>query len=215
MDKMNNDPSIEESRIGSSEMDKMNKNHSIEESRTGYSGYFPEDLPLRPDPQPAAPWSQFMRGFWTFSLSSYSIIHTPDGAARLRHIVMITILLLRSAMSALSILSAIIKWKVADIVIDSLLAVLGLWFTATCLAIIGDAKGDNRIKGVVVKRWYLDAFLGVCVLIHAGLIVAWFFGLSGWGLELTSIGMWLAILGVAWIAGWQPELPTYQRTWVT
>jgi len=45
--------------------------------------------------------------------------------------------------------------------------------------------------------------------------VAWFFGLSGWGLELTSIAMWLAILGVAWIVGWQPELPTYQTTWAS
>jgi hypothetical protein len=63
-------------------------------------------------------------------------------------------------------------------------------------------------------RWHLDAFLGACVLVHAGLIVAWFFGLSGWGLELTLIAMWLAILGVAWIAGWQPDLSAYERSWV-
>lgn len=45
--------------------------------------------------------------------------------------------------------------------------------------------------------------------------MAWFFGLSGWGLELTGIGMWLAILGVAWVAGWEPTFPAYQRVWVT
>jgi len=131
-------------------MDNINKNLSIEETRTGHSGYFPEDLPMRPDAPPVAPWSKFMRSFWTFSLSSYSIIHTPDGAARMRHIAMVTILLLRTGMSALSILSAVIKGNIANIVIYSLLAVLGLWFTATCLAIIGDAKGDNRVKGIIV-----------------------------------------------------------------
>ncbi|KAF2683241.1 hypothetical protein K458DRAFT_487958 [Lentithecium fluviatile CBS 122367] len=199
------------------QMDGMDKTKSIEESSIGYSGHFPEDLPMRPGPPPAAkaPWRQRLRSFFTFSLSSYSIIHTTDGAARWRHISMVTIILLRTGMSALSILSAVIKGSIVGIVIYSLLAALSFWFTATCLAIIGDAEGDKQLKGIVVKRWHFDAFLGACVLIHAGLIVLFFFGLSGWGLELTSIGMWLAILGVAWIAGWQPELPTYQRRWVT
>ncbi|KAE9376140.1 hypothetical protein N431DRAFT_464190 [Stipitochalara longipes BDJ] len=204
----------------------MDQTRSIEELRPGHSSYFPEDLPMRTAPPPraaaaetttteAASFRQRMRRFWTFSLSSYSIIHTPDGAARVRHIAMVTILVLRTAMSGLSIFAVVIKGNIGGIVIYSLLAVLTFWFTATCLAIIGDAKGDRQIKGVVVKRWYLDAFLGSCVLIHAGLIVAFFFGLSGWGLELTSIGMWLAILGVAWIVGWQPELPTYRTTWAS
>lgn len=63
---------------------------------------------------------------------------------------MFTILLLRSGMSALSILSAVIKGSIAGIIVYSLLAVLGLWFTATCLAIIGDAQGDKHIKSIVV-----------------------------------------------------------------
>jgi hypothetical protein len=157
---------------------------------------------------------------------------------------MVIILVLRTAMSVLSILSVVIKGNIGGIVLYSLLALLTFWFTATCLAIIGDAEGDKRIKGVVVvghihflhtntdafagpypfvpshanaylrqKRWHLDTFVGSCVLIHIGLIVAWFFGLTGWGLELTSIGMWLAILAVAWVAGWQPDLPTYRTSW--
>jgi hypothetical protein len=165
MDKMNNNQIVEESTTTYSghlpkvlpmrQMDSMDKTRSIEECRPVRSGYFPEDLPMRsaPPPAEAEPWRQRMRGFWTFSLSSYSIIHTPDGAARVRHIAMATILLLRTAMSALSILSVVIKGNIPGIVIYSLLAVLSFWFTATCLAIIGDAEGDKHVKGVVVVSY--------------------------------------------------------------
>jgi hypothetical protein len=165
MDKMNNSQIVEESTTTSSghlpkvlsmrQMDSMDKTRSIEECRPVHSGYFPEDLPMRSTPPPAEaePWRQRMRGFWTFSLSSYSIIHTPDGAARVRHIAMATILLLRTAMSALSILSVVIKGNIPGIVIYSLLAVLSFWFTATCLAIIGDAEGDKQVKGIAVVSY--------------------------------------------------------------
>jgi hypothetical protein len=69
---------------------------------------------------------------------------------RMRHIAMITILLLRAAMSGLSILSATIKKNVAGIIVYSLLALLSVWFTATCLAIIGDAAGDRRVTGMII-----------------------------------------------------------------
>jgi hypothetical protein len=138
--------------VSTRQVDDAAKIPSIGEVHTGYTGHFPDELPSRPGPAPAAPapWRQRLRGFWTFSLSSYSIIHTPSGAARVRHLAMMTILLLRTAMSALSILSAAIKGNIAGIVIYSLLAILGLWFTATCLAIIGDAEGDKPLKGFMV-----------------------------------------------------------------
>lgn len=117
---------------------------------TGYAGYYPEDLPARPLPTDERPWRQFMKRFWTFSLSSYSVTQTPDGAARIRHICMIIILTLRTASSGLSIFAAITKGKIAETIIYSLLAVLGLWFTATCLAIIGDAPGNTRIRGFLI-----------------------------------------------------------------
>jgi hypothetical protein len=77
----------------------MDKTQSFEESHTGYTGYFPDDLPMRlgTPPAPSAPWKERMRGFWTFSLPLYSIIHMLDGAARVRHIAMITIFLLPTA----------------------------------------------------------------------------------------------------------------------
>jgi hypothetical protein len=92
------------------QMDSIDTTRSIEELRPAHTNNFPEELPRRPAPPAAASsWKQRMRGFWTFSLSSYSIIHTSDGAARVRHIAMIAILALRTAMSALSILSEVIK----------------------------------------------------------------------------------------------------------
>lgn len=137
-------------------MDKTSDHHSMEELRTEYSGSFPQDLPARPGPRPKAPWRLRLRSFFTFSPSSFSFIHTPDGAARVRHIAMIAILVLRTASSVLSIISAVVKKNVAGIVIYSLLAILSLWFTATCLAIIGDAAGDKSVKlAVVVSSIYL------------------------------------------------------------
>jgi hypothetical protein len=150
MDRMDNHQNTEETLMR--QMNSMDKTGSIEESHTAYKGYFPEELPARERPPPAVggTWQQRMKGFWTFSLSSYSIIHTPDRAARIRHIAMITILVLRTAMSGLSILSAVIKGSIAGIVIYSLLAILSMWFTATCLAIIGDAEGDKLLGRLVV-----------------------------------------------------------------
>ncbi|EXJ72737.1 uncharacterized protein A1O5_03884 [Cladophialophora psammophila CBS 110553] len=197
-----------------SERNMTNMDNKPYSEQTVYGGgYFPDELPTRPAPtRAAARWTK-LRGFFTFSPYSYNFIHTPDGQARVRRIVMIVILVLRSAISALSIVSAVINRNVAGIVIYSLLAILSLWFTATCLAIIGNAAGNRNYSGQVIKRWYFDIFLGVCLLIHAGLIVAWCFGLTGWVLEVAGIGMWLAILGVAFIAGWEPK--SYSLVWVT
>jgi hypothetical protein len=58
---------------------------------------------------------------------------------------MIAIVVLRTAMSALSILSAVIKGSIPGIIVYSILAALSTWFTATCLAIIGDAEGEKPL----------------------------------------------------------------------
>ncbi|KIW22000.1 uncharacterized protein PV07_12598 [Cladophialophora immunda] len=138
---------------------RMDNNKTYHEQTVYGGGFFPVDLPTRPTPTPAAARRTRLRGFFTFSPRSYNFIRTPDGQARVRRIVMIVILVLRSAMSALSIISAVIKRNVAGIVIYSLLAILSLWFTATCLAIIGNAA-DNRNPGQVIKHRYFDVFLG-------------------------------------------------------
>lgn len=128
-----------------------NKIYSVETVYGG--GYFPDDLPPRPAHTPAAARWTKLRGFLTFSPSSYNIIHTPDGQARVRRIVMIVILVLGGAMSALNIISAVINGNVVGIVMYSLLAILSFWFTATCLAIIGNAAGNRNYTGqVIVSR---------------------------------------------------------------
>ncbi|KAM0714727.1 hypothetical protein Q7P37_009744 [Cladosporium fusiforme] len=178
----------------------------------------PVDLPPRPT-RGATTGSRrelcLRERFFTISMSSYDIIHTHDGQIWLRHIVMVAILLLRAAMSALCIFSALMQRNVAAIALYGLLTFLSFWFTATCLAVIGDAAGDRGVSGVIIKRWHFDAFLGFCLLVHALLITLFFFGLGGMGLGLTGIALWLLILGVAWIAGWEPSVknPTNRRNW--
>jgi hypothetical protein len=132
----------------------------VEETVLIYGGgHFPDELPPRSGPPPAATtWKERLRGFLTFSPQSFNFFSTPDGQARIRRIVMVTILLLRSAMSALSILSAVANGFVAGIIIYSILAVLSLWFTATCLAIIGDAASNREFVGaVIVSRLHVPS----------------------------------------------------------
>ncbi len=107
-------------------------------------GNFPNALPARPAPtRAAARWTK-LRGFFTFSPKSYDFVRTPDGQARLRRVAMIAILVLRTASSALTVLSAVVHGNVAGIIVYSILAVLSLWFTATCLAIIGNTAADRN-----------------------------------------------------------------------
>jgi hypothetical protein len=130
-------------------MASIDNKRDVEQTIYG-GGHFPDELPARSAPPPAASKWRRLRTFLTFSPSSYNFIHTPDGQARIRRIVMIIILVLRSGMSALSIISAVVNGNVAGIVIYSLLAILSLWFTATCLAIIGDAAGNRNYTGHVI-----------------------------------------------------------------
>ena len=133
----------------SKKMDSISyRNLSFEESCMEDTHHFPENLPKRVGPPPAATPS--WKRFWAFSLSSYSLIHTEDRAVRMRRIAMVAILLLRGAISGLNILSAVIQGSTWRIVVYSLLTVLSMWFTATCLAIIGDAVGDRKVRKLVV-----------------------------------------------------------------
>ena len=124
-----------------------------------HSSTFPQDLPPREQS-----WKQrncpHMRTCWHFKPSSYSLAHCPDKRTWMRRIAMIVILLFRTAMSALSIFSAVRSGNIAAIVIYSILAVLSLWFIAWCLAVIGDAVGERKVLGVLIVR--VDSFVSQC-----------------------------------------------------
>ncbi len=62
---------------------------------------------------------------------------------------MIAILFFRTAMSALSVWYAVYI-SIAEAVIWAILAVLGFWFVASCLARIGDAVGERKVLGRII-----------------------------------------------------------------
>jgi len=81
----------------------------------------------------------------TFTLSAYNPI-TPDKAVVARRVCMILILLLRTAISILSVVVARLVW----FYLGSILAVIGFFFVAWCLAAIGEARGQRKVLGVHV-----------------------------------------------------------------
>ena len=63
---------------------------------------------------------------------------------------MIAILVIRVAESALSIWYSVVRMDIPAIVIYTVLGVLGAWFIAWCLALIGDAQGERRVFGTLI-----------------------------------------------------------------
>lgn len=117
---------------------------------------FPQELPPRPS-QDNRSWKNRncpnMRTCWHFSLRSYDPRNTPNKRTLFRKISMILILALRTALSVLSLISAIRAMNIAKIVIYAILSVLGFWFVAWCLAEIGEATGERQVLGrMIVSR---------------------------------------------------------------
>ena len=124
---------------------------------------FPQDLPPRPIPENRTFKERNcpnMRTCWHFSFKSYNPRHTPDKQTLFRRISMIFILSLRTAMSVLALIFAIIRMNIASIVVDTILGVLGFWFIAWCLATIGDAVGERRVFGKLIVMHFKSAFSG-------------------------------------------------------
>ena len=115
---------------------------------------FPQNLPPREQS-----WKQRncpnMRVCWHVSLSSYDPRNCPDKRTLWRRIAMILILFARTAMSVLTVISAVRRFNVLAIIIYAILAVLGFWFVTWCLAIIGDAVGERKVFGklIVSLNW--------------------------------------------------------------
>lgn len=74
---------------------------------------------------------------------------TSDSAQKCRQVCMWTILGTRTTMSGLVILLEALAFHMADVIIDSVFAVLGFLFVGYCLAVIGEARGRRKVFGKV------------------------------------------------------------------
>ncbi|KAH7126580.1 hypothetical protein B0J11DRAFT_281027 [Dendryphion nanum] len=168
---------------------------------------FPTDLPERPTQQPAGgSWKERncpgMRSCWSISFHSYSL-KTSDKIVLARRICMIAILVIRTAVSVLTIIGHAWGGRLLSLIMGTIFAVIGFFFIAWCLAVIGDAKGTRKVFGFNVERLHFDIFLALFAVIHIGVFISAFFDNGG---SLVSwLVMWLIIFGVAWIATWAPE----------
>ncbi|GJC83305.1 hypothetical protein ColLi_06143 [Colletotrichum liriopes] len=145
-----------------------------------------------------------MRGCWSFSWEAYSL-KTSDKAVLFRRICMYVILGTRTAMSVIGVVRDIVHAQVASFILGIILGVIGFFFIAWCLAVIGQAEGRRKVLGIMVGRWHFDIFLLVTAFIHAALLVGSFFGLGSAGGYATWLIMWLLIFLVAWIGTWPAE----------
>lgn len=125
---------------------------------------FPQELPPRPGAgggtgNAGGSWKNRncpnMRTCWAFSWEAYSL-NTSDKAQLCRRICMWVILLVRTAMSVLGIVRDALWGHFVSVVIFSILAVLGFFFIAWCLAQIGQVRGRRRVLGVMVVSSYMQ-----------------------------------------------------------
>lgn len=121
---------------------------AIEPDVPSRSFAFPRELP----PRPTTDTRSFkdrncpnMHTCWHFNLRSYDPRNTRDKQTLFRRLAMIFVLFIRTAMSVLALVSVILAMDIAAIVIYTILAVIGFWFVAWCLAEIGDAQGERRV----------------------------------------------------------------------
>ncbi|KAK7917995.1 hypothetical protein PG985_009869 [Apiospora marii] len=176
---------------------------------------FPQELPPRPgagggngSAGAGGSWKDRncpnMRTCWAFSWEAYSL-KTSDKAQLGRRICMWLILLVRTAMSILGIVRDALWGHIVSVIVFSILAVLGFFFIAWCLAQIGEVRGRRRVLGLMVGRLHFDIFLALFGIIHLGIFIAAIFPHAQVGLSVLWLVLWAAIFAVAWIATWPAE----------
>jgi hypothetical protein len=127
------------------------------------SSPFPASLPPRTQPAAGAGnWKDRncpgIRGFWDFSLSSYSL-RTSNKAVLARRICMIAILGSRTAISIIGILYNVFTIHLISLILGVIFGILGFLFVGWCLAKIGEAEGVRVVFGTrVVCFAFLSSF---------------------------------------------------------
>lgn len=109
---------------------------------------FPQDLPPREQS-----WKDRncpgMTGYFSFRLSSYSL-QTSDKAVLARRVCMLTILLLRTAISVKEVVWAAIRLNIAWLIINIVFGIISFFFVAMALEKIGEAQGRRKVLGILV-----------------------------------------------------------------
>lgn len=90
-----------------------------------------------------------MRSCWSFSWESYSL-NTSDPAVIIRRLCMWAILLVRTAISILSVMFRAYGGYIVSMALGVILGVLGFFFIAYCLALIGEVQGRRKVMGVLL-----------------------------------------------------------------
>ncbi|KAK5131530.1 hypothetical protein LTR08_000857 [Meristemomyces frigidus] len=167
---------------------------------------FPSELPSRsPNQSFKERHCPNMRGCWSFSFAAFSL-KTTEKAQFARRVCMILTLAERTALSVLSIIHRGYGGLLTTVIIGSIVAVIGFFFIAWCLATIGEARGVRKVMSVYLGRWHFDAFLAAMAVVHTAILVGWFFGFRGIESSVVWLVLWLLIFAAAWIASWSPEI---------
>ena len=141
------------------------------------------------------------------TFKSFDIFHTyGDRRLLMRRIYMLGILLIRTVTSVWDVVK--FHRSIAGLIVAIILAIVGFFFVAWCLATIGNASGHRKVLGVVMGRLGFDMFLLTMFLLHVGIFfVTVFFNLSIISLVIW-IFLWLLLFGAAWVCTWPAEEET-------
>ena len=136
------------------------------------------------------------------TIASYSLNTGGDKELLLRRACMIAILAIRTASTVVVIIFNPLSVGVVSIIIG----VLGFFFVAYFLHLIGSMVGERKVFGKYFTKWHFDAFLFGTALLQVALLVAACFGFNGSVVNGLWTALGLAIFVVAWVATWPPEL---------
>jgi hypothetical protein len=129
-----------------------------------------------------------------------------NGQELARRLCMIGVLAIRTAISILWFFVRLIRADIANLIVNTIIGVLGFFFVAWCLKEIGKMSGYRRVLGKLVGRWHYDVFLLANLVIHVGILLAVVFKTPGAATGTLWLAMWLAMFVAAWIATWSPEV---------
>jgi hypothetical protein len=154
-------------------------------------------------PPPNIRVSCFPFSYLSQTWHSYSLSPTLSAPVLLRRTTIILILAIRTLLSILALIYH--RYNPLSFVLALFVAVIGLFFIAACLALIGDVSSTRVVCGMIWTRAHFDMFLALAALIHCGMLMG---GVWTWGIWSAGVGvggslwvlMWLAIWGVASVA---------------